>query len=126
MRQLGASVFRQTAAVSSDATVFSTPIGPVQAPRALCEALAGRLAAGAASFEELAQLPETAGQTEHVFQTLQLMLMQDRAHPGNPAADAGADHADALTHWFERQGIALRTLPLCGTALRTKAASPKS
>ena len=98
---------------------FSTAIGPVQAPPALCAALSQRLADGPAALAELAQLPQAAGQLAQVVQTLQLMMMAGLVHPGSPATEGVPDRAEALTRWFKRHGIALQVLPQCGTASRT-------
>lgn len=120
-RVLGDMVFRHTGAASvGEPAVFDSPIGPVHAPPALCGALAQRLASGPATFSELTQLPQAAGQPQQVFQALQLMMMAGIAHPSSPAASAAPDDAAALPRWFERQGIALRTVTACGTAVRTR------
>jgi SAM-dependent methyltransferase len=95
---------------------FSTPIGPIEGPAAPCTALLQRLKTGPASFAELAQLPVFAGQAGLLLQTLQLMLMQELVHPRVDAAQAAP--AQALTQWFARQGLALRVLPSCATAVR--------
>ena len=120
---LGDTLFRSVAdRIDGESAVFTTPIGPVEAPQALCAALVRRLAAGPARFSDLLQLPEVAGATERLFQTLQLMLMRGSVHPSNPAAGAANAPACALTRWFDRNGIALQVLPECGTAARIGAA----
>ncbi|WP_235033878.1 class I SAM-dependent methyltransferase [Pantoea sp. 18069] len=121
--QLGATLFQQLPGAPAGGPVtFSTPIGPIEAPQALCTALLLRLAAGPASFSELAQLAAFAGQPALLLQTLQLMLMQEIVHPGNPAPASGHSQAHGLTQWFERNRIALKVLAPCGTAVRIGAA----
>ena len=120
MALLADTVFHPIAETPPDKlAVFSTAIGPVQAPPALCAALSQRLAAGPATLAELAQLPQAAGQLAQVVQTLQLMMMAGLVHPGSPATEGAPDRAEALTRWFKRHGIALQVLPQCGTAGRT-------
>ena len=120
--QLGATVFQRLPAAPADGPItFSTPIGPVEGPQALCTALLQRLVAGPASFAELAQLPVAAGQSALLLQTLQLMLMQEIVHPGKLVAASGNSGPDDLTQWFERNRIALRVLEACGTAVRVDA-----
>ncbi|WP_326543209.1 class I SAM-dependent methyltransferase [Pseudorhodoferax sp.] len=117
--QLGATVFQALpGAPASGPVAFRTPIGPVEVPQALGNALLQRLAAGPASFAELAQLPAFAGQPGALVQVLQLMLMQELVHP----ALAPAGNGQSLTQWFARNGIALRVLQDSGTAVRTGAA----
>lgn len=119
--QLGATVFQAMPGTPASGPVaFTTPIGPVEVPQALVDALAQRLAAGPAPFAELAQLPAFAGQPGALLQVLQLLLMQELAHPAQAAVDPA--RAQALTQWFARQGIALRVLQDSGTAVRTVAA----
>lgn len=102
------------AAPASGPVAFATPIGPVEVPQALCDALLQRLATGAASFAELAQLPAFAGQPAVLLQVLQLMLMQELVHPRHPAPSP----AGRLAPWFMRAGIALQLVEGCGTAVR--------
>ena len=87
-----------------------------------------RLAAGPASFTELAALPALSGRTDLLLQTMQLLLMQGWAHPVNPAQVDRPDPADPaggegrarkLDRWLAGNGLALRTLASCGTAVRT-------
>lgn len=100
---------------------FATPIGPIEGPETLCASLMERLATGPASFVELAALPALAGRSDLLLQTLQLLLMQGWAHPVNPARVAqvgGESSARKLDHWLKQQGLALRTLEACGSAVR--------
>jgi SAM-dependent methyltransferase len=115
---LGNTVFRSLDdLVDGESWVFPTPIGPVEAPQELCAAVMRRLAAGPARFSELVQHTGTAGSTERLFQTLQLMWMHGSVHPILPAAASGSEHASELTRWFRGNGIALRALAECGTAV---------
>lgn len=107
---------------------FATPIGPIEGPETLCATVMQRLAAGPASFTELAALPALSGRTDLLLQTMQLLLMQGWAHPVNPAqvdrpnpADpaGGEGRARKLDRWLAGNGLALRTLASCGTAVRT-------
>lgn len=123
-------------APSSGAITFATPIGPIEGPAAVCDALLQRLAAGAASFAQLAQLPVFAGQEALLLQTLQLMMGQDIVHPvlaalspdmtadpgRPPAADAesaASPQVRGLMQWLHQQRLALHILPACATAVRT-------
>ncbi|MGC3985556.1 MAG: methyltransferase regulatory domain-containing protein [Pseudorhodoferax sp.] len=119
--QLDATVFQALpGAPAGGAAAFSTPIGPVEVPQALGDAVLQRLAAGPAPFAELARLPACAGQPAALLQVLQLLLMQESVHPAQAASGDG--RAQALTQWFARNGIALRVLQDRGTAVRTAAA----
>ena len=105
-------------APTSGPITFSTPIGPIQeGPRTLCTALLQRLAAGPASIAELAGMPAVAGQTGLLLQTLQLMMMQEFAHPSSPSPIPANEGARKLTRWFEQNGISLAVLAACGTAI---------
>lgn len=121
--QLAPMVFQALPAAPTDGAVaFTTPIGPVEVPQALGSAVLQRLAAGPASFAELARLDAFAGQPGQLLQILQLMLMQEFVHPRHPAPPAGSGRTGALAQWFARKGIALRVLQDSGTAVRTGAA----
>ncbi len=123
--QLGATVFqRLPGAPAGGPITFSTPIGPIEGPQALCTALLQRLAAGPASFAELAQLSAFAGQPALLLQTLQLMLMQEMVHPASATSASANGRAEQLTQWLAHQGMALRVLDACGTAVRVGAAPP--
>ena len=119
---LGATVFEAlpcaAATVADGMIVFATPIGPIEGPQALCTPLLERLARGSASFAELTQHPAFTQQPGLLLQTLQLMLMQQIAHPANPASPSRPDRAQALMQWFERHHISLQVLAHCGTAVR--------
>jgi SAM-dependent methyltransferase len=103
-------------------TRFDTPIGPLDAPPVLCNALWQRLAAGPAHVAELARLPAFAEQPAALLQTLQLMMMQERVHPVQPAPPVDDRQVQALTRWFADHGVNLRLWPTGGTAVRTGAA----
>lgn len=124
--RLGATVFHLLpGAPTAGPLTFTTPIGPIQGPAALCTALLQRLAAGPTAFAELATLPAFAGQPGLLLQSLQLMQMQGLVHPANPAVAAGAADSrqvQALQRWWTGQGTGLQLVQACGTALRRGAA----
>lgn len=125
-KQLGAMAFERMPAAPDRAPVaFSTPIGPVEGPQTVCNALLQRFSAGPATFAELAQLPAAAGQPAAVLQALLLLLMQEMVHPSSAASAAADTHAHGLTQWLEQQRISLKVLPSCGTAERIHPASAR-
>lgn len=122
--QLGSMVFHALpGAPAGGPLAFATPIGPIEAPLAPCNALLQRLATGPATLADLARLPAVAGQPALLHQTLQLMLMQAIAHPANPAAAAANHEATALTQWLARNRLSLKVIEACGTAVPIDAPS---
>jgi ubiquinone/menaquinone biosynthesis C-methylase UbiE len=96
--------------------VFATPIGPITGPEAVFDPLLQRLAAGQASGAELSRLPAFAGNLPRLLQALQLLMMQEIAHPETPVPCE--DRALKLSQWFVSKAIALTVIPECATAVR--------
>lgn len=122
---LGAMTFAlQPGAPASGPVSFSTPIGPIAGPEELISSLLTRLAQGPASFDELARLTVFSGQPGLLLQSLQLLMLQEIAHPLKPKTQAKdapePDPPHALTQWFGRNGISLRVLDTFGTAVRSE------
>lgn len=101
---------------------FSTPIGPIAGPEAIFAPLLERLAAGSARGAELLRLAPFSGDATALLQSLQLLMMQEMAHPAKPSSDDRGDRARALSHWFDRSGIAIAVIDDCATAVRTRTA----
>ncbi|MBQ0132193.1 MAG: hypothetical protein KBT18_08500, partial [Comamonas sp.] len=95
------------------------PIGPIAGPAAICTPVLERLQAGAASLEQLSQLPVFVGQAGLLLQTLQLMMLADIVHPLNAQGAATDRAAQTLQHCLAQQGINLQLIAACGTAVRT-------
>lgn len=111
-------------APESGAVSFATPIGPIECPSQVCHALLQRLAAGPASFAQLAQLNAFADRQDVLLATLQLMMYQEILHPQCPrraaaprVRDFAQDQVQALMRWLHQHGLALRVLPSCATAV---------
>lgn len=118
--QLQAMVFQRLPhAPSAGPLSFVTPIGPIAGPAAICTPVLERLQAGAASLEQLSQLPVFVGQAGLLLQTLQLMMLGDIVHPLNPQEVATSKTAQTLQHCLAQQGINLQLIAACGTAVRT-------
>ncbi|WP_232495534.1 class I SAM-dependent methyltransferase [Novosphingobium kaempferiae] len=96
---------------------FTTPIGPITGPEAVFTSLLERLASGPASWEELLALPVFSGNAGMLLQSLQLLMMQGLAHPAMYVPPSAQVRAQALSQWFESNGIALTVLPDCATAV---------
>lgn len=96
---------------------FATPIGNIEGPAEILTPLLQRLAAGPASFAELARLPALAGQPGLLLQSLQLLMFREIVHPVKPVPTPGNPHAQKLAQWFERHGISLRLVDECATAV---------
>lgn len=97
---------------------FPTPIGPLTGPEAIFAPLLRRLAAGPATGAELLRLPAFAGDAPALLQALQLLMMQEIAHPATDAHPAIADRTARLSDWFSRRGIALDIVAECATAVK--------
>lgn len=97
---------------------FSTPIGPIIGPEDVFAPLLRKLAAGPASGAELSRLPAFSGDVGKLLQPLQLLMMQEIAHPGAGTPQADPDRVRGLSRWFERKGIALTIIEECATAVK--------
>ena len=98
-----------------------TPIGMVHGPEALTRPVLECLAAGPATFQDLARLPVFAGDPQLAAQTVQLLMYGGLLHPQPDTAVPAAATA-ALQQWFRRRGIGLQLVPACATALMPAAA----
>lgn len=96
---------------------FATPIGPLTGPEGIFTPLLQRLAAGPASGAELSALPPFRDDLGALVQALQLLMMQQLAHPMAQIGPAATDRAERLSRWFARSGIALSVVPECATAV---------
>lgn len=115
---IGATIFRALpGAPPTGPVTFRTPIGPITGPEAIFTPLLERLAAGPASVAELARLPVFADGAAALLPSLQLLMMQQLAHPMVATTPGAAERAARLAHWFAGRGIALRPIPECGTAV---------
>lgn len=96
---------------------FATPIGPLTGPEAVYTPLLQRLAVGPANGAELSDLPPFRDDIGALVQALQLLMMQQLAHPETRGASPATDRAERLSRWFARSGIALSVVPECATAV---------
>ena len=108
---------RLPAAPSAGPVTFATPIGEIQGPSDIFTPLLAALAQGPVSFAQLRQLPAFAGQLGTLSQSLQMLLWSGHLHPLREDADALSKPAARLTQWIDRQQLALRMVPECGTAV---------
>lgn len=108
---------RLPAAPSAGPVTFATPIGEIQGPSDIFTPLLAALAQGPVSFAQLRQLPAFAGQLGTLSQSLQMLLWSGHLHPLREDADALSKPAARLTQWIDRQQLALRVVPECGTAV---------
>lgn len=97
---------------------FVTPIGTIDGPDFLCAPILQRLQTGPASLSELKQLPVFEEKFGLLLQTVQMMMMAEIVHPCKPVDDESRRNARALTQWFASNGIALKVLETCGSAVR--------
>lgn len=97
---------------------FVTPIGDIEGPGFLCAPILQRLSTGPASLSELMQLPVFKEKFGLLLQTVQMMMMAEIVHPWQPVKDGNQKNVRALTQWFESNGIALKVLEACGSAVR--------
>ncbi|MCD9028805.1 methyltransferase regulatory domain-containing protein [Luteimonas sp. BDR2-5] len=122
LAQLDTMVFKLLPGAPTKAPFsFPTPIGNIEGPAEILSPLLQRLAAGPASFAELAQLPALAGQPGLLFQSLQLLMFREIVHPVKPAPTPGNLPARKLAQWLERHDVALHLVDECGTALGGRA-----
>jgi SAM-dependent methyltransferase len=96
---------------------FDTPIGPITGPEAVFTPLLERLASGPASGAELSDLTVFARDPQQLHRALQLLMMQQLAHPAMDPAPLAAARAEALGRWFADHGVGLRLVADCATAL---------
>lgn len=97
---------------------FSTPIGPITGPANLLTPLLNRLASGPATGAQLLQLPAFPAANGPLLQSLQLLMMEGIVHPSISEPSTANGVADALSGWFQKNGIALSIAKECGTAVR--------
>lgn len=118
LERLSGARFRLLPCAPTEGPVtFTTPIGPVTGPEAVFTPLRGRLASGPAGGDELLAMPVFSGNAGMLLQSLQLLMMQGLAHPAMPVPTMAEVRAEALSRWFEGNGIALTVLPDCATAV---------
>ncbi|MFT4053110.1 MAG: class I SAM-dependent methyltransferase [Novosphingobium sp.] len=118
LARLRATPFRLLpGAPSSGPVTFATPIGPITGPEAVFTPLLRRLRSGPASGDELLSLPAFSGDAGMLLQSLQLLMMQGLAHPASSAPPVVEARAEALSRWFEGNGIALTVVPGGATAV---------
>jgi ubiquinone/menaquinone biosynthesis C-methylase UbiE len=110
-------------APQSGPITFATPIGAITSPEAIFTPLLQRLAAGPASAAELARLPVFAGDTSALLQSLQLLMMQQFAHPSTSANEQTLDRAGKLSRWLVGHGVAMEVLADGATAVPLREAS---
>ncbi|MPT49321.1 MAG: methyltransferase domain-containing protein [Sphingobium sp.] len=96
---------------------FSTPIGTIEGTEEILSPLLHSLATGPKSFAELTQIPAYAGQTGLLLQTLQLLMTQEIVHPAKALMTPENARTSALAQWFTDNGITLKIVDECGTAL---------
>lgn len=97
--------------------VFETPIGPISGPEAIFTPLLQRLAASPASGAQLMRLPAFAGDPGALSQSLQLLMMQQLAHPMMSPEPSVEDRAAKLGQWFAEHGVALRPVAEIASAV---------
>lgn len=95
---------------------FETPIGPITGPEAVFTPLLERLAQGPATGTDLLALPVFAGDADALLQALQLLMMQQIAHPALQQPRMASDQVERLSRWLARNGLALSILADCATA----------
>lgn len=98
-------------------TTFTTPIGPVTGPEAIFTPLLRRLNTGAASVGDLARIAPFTDDPGALSQALQLLMMQQFAHPVQRALPTARQRARALSGWLQRNGVALTIVEECATAV---------
>lgn len=96
---------------------FATPIGPVIGPEAIFTPLLERLATGPARGAELMRLPAFSRDPHALLQAIQLLMMQQMAHPVLDNAAAARERIDQLERCLADRGIALHLIADAGTAM---------
>ncbi|MBF6629710.1 MAG: methyltransferase domain-containing protein [Comamonas sp.] len=103
-------------APKSGAIDFTTPMGNVQGPEALCSPLLGALHQGPQTFAALMQLPPFHDNPALLLQSLQLMMMQSLVHPVNPVASPSLPAVPLLHAALQQQAWGITVMPEMGTA----------
>lgn len=98
---------------------FATPIGEIQGPAEIFTPLLAALAQGPVSFAQLRRLPAFVGQLGLLSQSLQMLMWRGHVHPLREDPGTNAEQAGKLSRWIERQGLALKLVKECGTAVHT-------
>ncbi|MEN9892718.1 MAG: hypothetical protein RLY78_3013 [Pseudomonadota bacterium] len=103
--------------------VCATPIGPLQMPAGLGQALLRALAPGQRrTGAQLLALPEVAGDVHGLHQALQLLMQAGRIHPAAAVPTGAATLVPhdrpvaALSRWLQARGWRLRLIPAAATA----------
>lgn len=100
---------------------FTTPIGPIQGPPALCHALLAQLRQGPQTFAAPLELPALDRNPALLLQSLQLMMMQGWLHPAQAASQQAFNAAQRLNTALQAQGLGLTVHAELGTASQRSA-----
>ncbi|MBW6527735.1 class I SAM-dependent methyltransferase [Sphingomonas sp. RHCKR7] len=96
---------------------FTTPIGSVEGPASSYTPVLERLATGPASGAELARLPALDGDIGELLQVVQLLMMQQLAHPMLANAPVTDERSLRLGSWLAEHDVPLQLVPACATAI---------